>query len=90
MLDHPADETYGFELSQAAGLAAGSVYPILQRLQEAGWVTSRREDISKRDGQPGRPREFYRLTGHGRREARKALASERDGIRALIPGCAPR
>lgn len=88
MLESPADETYGFELSQAAGLAAGSVYPILKRLENEGWVTSRRETLKARHGQPGRPRHYYRLTAEGRRQARHALRGEEAALKMLTPGWA--
>jgi PadR family transcriptional regulator, regulatory protein PadR len=58
------------------GLFSGTLYPILRRLEVAGWVTSFWED-----GEPtelGRPnRRFYQLSAVGQREAEKALKSER-------------
>ena len=31
-------ERYGFELMQRSGLASGTLYPILARLESAGWI----------------------------------------------------
>jgi DNA-binding IclR family transcriptional regulator len=40
-LDSPADETYGFALSRATGLQPGTLYPLLERMLEEGWLTTR-------------------------------------------------
>lgn len=34
------EEQYGFQLSKLTGLKSGTLYPILARLESAGWVTS--------------------------------------------------
>ena len=67
-------ETWGFELSKDSGLAAGTIYPILQRLTAAGWVTSRWEqaDVAQTEGRP--PRRYYQLTTEGRARAVHAMA----------------
>ena len=73
LLADPADELYGAEIGEAAGLMSGTVHPILARLEAAGWVDSRWEDVDPRAA--GRPaRRYYRLTGEGARQARAALA----------------
>ena len=60
---------YGYDLSQVTGLKAGTLYPILMRLSDAGWLESRWEEPSA----PGRPpRHMYRLTQDGRAGARAA------------------
>ncbi|MEU4419884.1 PadR family transcriptional regulator [Actinoplanes sp. NPDC024001] len=76
LLTEPDADRYGLELMQATGLASGSLYPILHRLQEAGWVTARWEEIDP--SEQGRPaRRFYRLTPSGVVDARQALAELR-------------
>jgi PadR family transcriptional regulator, regulatory protein PadR len=59
----------GADICRAAGLPSGTVYPILARLEDAGWLGSAWET-----GDPamlGRPRKrFYHLTGDGARHAR--------------------
>jgi PadR family transcriptional regulator PadR len=52
-------DRYGYELAQATGLASGTLYPILMRLEERGFLEARWE-LSD-----GRPRHVYRLTGAG-------------------------
>ncbi|WP_255782702.1 helix-turn-helix transcriptional regulator [Dactylosporangium sp. AC04546] len=73
LLADPAADRYGLELMQVTGLASGTLYPILHRLQEADWVTAQWEDIDPVAA--GRPaRRFYRLTPNGVEQARQALA----------------
>ena len=73
LLLDPAAELYGLEIGEAAGLASGTVHPILARLEAIGWLTSRWEDVDP--AAAGRPaRRYYRLTSDGAREAHDALA----------------
>ena len=73
MLDSPRDEFYGFELSKATDLKAGTLYPMLSRLEEAGWITGSWEDVDPSEVR--RPaRRYYRLTGEGRSQAEATLA----------------
>ena len=52
----------------AAGLATGTLYPILLRLESAGWFVSRWENVDPTA--VGRPRKrFYRLTAAGLAQA---------------------
>jgi PadR family transcriptional regulator, regulatory protein PadR len=72
MLQDPAAEFYGLDLCQRAGLLTGTVYPLLQRLEDQQWLESRREDIDpSRTGRPAR--RLYRLTSLGAREARREI-----------------
>lgn len=59
-------ERYGLELVDASGgeLKRGSVYVILARMEEKGFVESRQED---REGASGLPRRLYRATPYGRK-----------------------
>ncbi|QPP05269.1 tyrosine-type recombinase/integrase [Streptomyces bathyalis] len=55
------------------GLPSGSLYPVLARLERAGWLRSCREAIDP--GAEGRPqRRYYELTPDGLVEARRELA----------------
>lgn len=76
-LEHPPDdaaEVWGFELSRASGLPAGTIYPILRRLTAAGWVVDRWEDPALAHERKRPPRRYYRLTVEGRARAVHALA----------------
>jgi DNA-binding PadR family transcriptional regulator len=59
LLADPAIERYGFELAKATGLASGTLYPILMRLEERGLLAARWEFAESR------PRHVYRLTAEG-------------------------
>ena len=48
----------------------GTVYPLLSRLKEEGWVTS--EWV---ESETGHPRKYYRLTPAGRRQTLKMARS---------------
>lgn len=76
LLDGPADQHYGLEISKLSGLPTGSIYPILTRLEIAGWVTSTWEDIDE-SAQGRRRRRYYRLTGEGAACARHEVSRAR-------------
>jgi DNA-binding PadR family transcriptional regulator len=75
MLVKPQEGMYGLQICKQAGLASGTIHPLLARLEhEYRWLESYDED-----GDPklmGRPRRrYYRLTERGVQQARYALAS---------------
>src|SRR6266849_2985823 len=68
-LERAGQWRYGYDLSRETDLKAGTLYPILMRLTEAGWLEARWEEPSL----PGRPpRHMYRLTQDGRAGTRAA------------------
>lgn len=70
LLARPTRWSYGYSLSQDTGIASGTLYPILMRLEKLGWLETSWEDARV----PGRPpRHLYRLTGNGREWAREEL-----------------
>jgi PadR family transcriptional regulator PadR len=81
LLDDPLGEHYGLEISKAAGLPSGSLYPILARLEQAGWATSDWERVDQHAA-GRRRRRYYRLTPDGAIWAEQALAST---VRRLSP-----
>ncbi|MEV5483794.1 MULTISPECIES: helix-turn-helix transcriptional regulator [Streptomyces] len=65
---------WGLSICRDADLGPGTVYPILERLSERGWVVSHEETGLH----PGRPaRRFYEMTGAGRRQATEVLEARR-------------
>jgi hypothetical protein len=71
-IDDIAREISGADVWDLTKIGAGSRYPILRRLENAGWLTSRWEVLDPRKA--GRPaRRFYRLTSDGQVWARAAL-----------------
>jgi PadR family transcriptional regulator, regulatory protein PadR len=85
LLEEPAAERYGLQLCELTGLPSGTVYPIVARLEQVGWVESRWEDPDEHIAE-GRPRRrYYRLTGDGAPAARAALAKVYRPSRLLAP-----
>lgn len=69
LMSSPGVERSGAEIGQATKLASGTLYPILARLEQAGWFESRWE--TERPQVLGRPRRrLYRLTALGATSAR--------------------
>jgi PadR family transcriptional regulator PadR len=89
-LADPAAERYGLQLCEQTGLPGGTIYPIMARLEQAGWVESSWEEPSRHVAE-GRPRRrYYRLTGEGAGQAREALARVRRSGRRLRYSLVPR
>ncbi|HZN20594.1 MAG TPA: helix-turn-helix transcriptional regulator [Micromonosporaceae bacterium] len=75
-LDDVAQPRYGYELMQVTGFPSGKLYPILARLEAAGWLHREREIIdASLVGRP--PRYWYKLTEHSIAPARHELAALR-------------
>jgi PadR family transcriptional regulator PadR len=73
LLDH--GDRYGYELCKETGLTSGTVYPILHRLEQEGWVTSGWVlPVDDGFGSYERSRRYYRLTEVGGAEAVRRLA----------------
>lgn len=82
MLEDPLAWQYSLGLSEASGVAAGTAYPMLARLEKAGWLESRWEEPGP--GERGRPRRrLYRLTGHGERSAMGELEEIAEAARKV-------
>lgn len=69
-VEAPGEWRYGYDLMKVAGLSSGTLYPLLARLADDGWLESRWQE-SEFPGKP--PRQLYRLTATGRIEARRVL-----------------
>lgn len=83
-LDEPCRPRYGYELMKLTGFPSGKLYPILARLQRAGWLVKKHEAVDP--AAAGRPvRRFYLLTPDGVRSARSELAALSEQLR-LAPG----
>jgi DNA-binding PadR family transcriptional regulator len=80
-LENPTDELSGADVQKRSGLASGTLYPILLRLESAGWFLSRWENIDPATA--GRPRRrLYRLTPNGLTRASEIFASLGRGVLA--------
>jgi len=67
------EPVWGLELVRLTGLMTGTVYPILERLEEANWLISNWEVQNERSGPR---RRLYELTGEGKIGASELIESE--------------
>jgi hypothetical protein len=86
MLESPLADYYGLDLAARTGFPTGTIYPIMTRLERAGWLSSYWENVTP--ATEGRPRRrLYRLTGRGAHAARDALqdAGRLIGLKSPAP-----
>ena len=73
-LDDVSKPRYGYDLMRETGYPSGKLYPILARLQKAGWLEREREAIDPAvERRPART--LYRLSSAGAVAARQELAA---------------
>jgi PadR family transcriptional regulator PadR len=73
MIERPLIPFSGAEIGRQVDLGSGTLYPLLQRLENAGWLKSEWENVDPSEA--GRPRRrLYKLTGRGQMMAGRALA----------------
>jgi DNA-binding PadR family transcriptional regulator len=78
-LESPTAQLSGADVHQRCGIASGTLYPILLRLESAGWFVSKWESIDPSSA--GRPRRrLYRLTSTGLKRAGEVFASFGRGV----------
>jgi DNA-binding PadR family transcriptional regulator len=70
---------HGFDIMDAAGLPSGTVYPILGRMEESGYVRSRWEAPSLAQKAKRPARRYYEIT----RAGEQALAASIEHYRTL-------
>jgi PadR family transcriptional regulator, regulatory protein PadR len=71
-LEQPGGQFSGTDLLTRTSLASGTLYPILLRLERAGWLRSQWEALDPRAA--GRPRRrYYSITPLGIRRAEGAM-----------------
>lgn len=72
-LDDPMGRLSGADLYNQIKVSSGTLYPLLARLEKAGWLTSEWEQLDPQEA--ARPRRrYYRMTGLGERKAHAALS----------------
>lgn len=72
---NPSMSKYGLELIKQTGVQAGTLYPILIRLEGNGWLESHWEHIDP-VAAGRRPRRYYLLTPFGLNQALEVLTRE--------------
>jgi DNA-binding PadR family transcriptional regulator len=71
-VEKPLERHSGAEIARITNIGSGTLYPILQRLENAGWLKSEWESVEPSEA--GRPRRrLYKLTGQGQNKATQAL-----------------
>ena len=80
-LENPTDPLSGADVQKRGHLSSGTLYPILLRLESAGWLVSRWEQVDP--ATVGRPRRrLYRLTSSGLRRTSEVFATFSRGVTA--------
>jgi PadR family transcriptional regulator, regulatory protein PadR len=81
----PLERLSGADIFKCTGIGSGTIYPVLIRLEKAGWLKSEKENIDPRVA--GRPaRTFYRFTPRGARRFQRIIASKAPLVLAPMPG----
>lgn len=70
-LENSGKEFSGYEVFKTCSLQSGTIYPLLGRLLENGWLTAEWEENNPLRGK--KPRLLYKLTVGGYNEAMKQL-----------------
>ena len=85
LAQEPTVWRYGYDLCQKLGMKAGSMYPILMRLTDRGFL----ETTWATEAEAGRPpRHLYRLTGAGLALAAQLTAAAATPSRTTASGSA--
>jgi PadR family transcriptional regulator, regulatory protein PadR len=87
LLEDVTSPKYGLEMAKAAGLASGTIYPILARLERQGLIQSELEDVDA-SAAGRRPRRYYKLTGEGARVANVEIQTTLARLRPRASGIA--
>ncbi|MGN9914264.1 PadR family transcriptional regulator [Phytohabitans sp. LJ34] len=84
LLEDPTADRYGLDLMRATAMPSGTLYPILTRLRDAGWV---RAEWEQPDPDASRPaRRYYRLTPEGVVAAREGVAELAEKLGGAMGG----
>jgi PadR family transcriptional regulator, regulatory protein PadR len=81
-VERPASPLAGSEITKQTAMLSGTIYPILMRLEKAGWLSSQWETLDP--SVAGRPRRrLYRITGLGYNKSQaafKAVSTPNGGL----------
>jgi len=79
MLEDPSAQYWGLAIAKRIHVPTGTIYPLLHRLEERGWLESAIEEQDPAEvTRP--PRRLYRLTPLGVVHAREQVAEARRGL----------
>jgi PadR family transcriptional regulator, regulatory protein PadR len=83
LAENASDWSHGYDLCRLLGLKAGTVYPILIRLADRGYVETAWEQEAAQ-GRP--PRHLYRLSAAGAEHVRELRRTETERALRRLPG----
>jgi len=63
LMADPGARHWGYDLSRRAGVRSGALYPVLQRMLDAGWLADGWEQPATGTHRP--PRRYYKVTDAG-------------------------
>lgn len=73
LLEHPKEAMSGAQISRITSVGSGTLYPLLQRLEAAGWIVGDWEKVNP--SEVGRPkRRLYKFTRSGQAAALREFA----------------
>jgi len=75
--DARGQDLYGWQIMKDTKRTGPTVYGVLDRLEELGWITRYWESLSADENRPRR--RLYRLTSEGRTAVRDLLGERRPG-----------
>src|SRR5262249_57106299 len=76
LTNSPSDDpVWGLQLCEVTGYGTGTIYPALDRLLKAGWITDHWADPPPADRPP---RRFYEITSTGREQYVSALRARNE------------
>jgi PadR family transcriptional regulator PadR len=79
-------QLYGLQIMKSTHIASGTLYPVLDRLEDSGWI---RGEWGAPEV-PGRPaRRYYTLTGVGVTQASRVVSAQRQTRRNRRHGAGP-
>lgn len=77
---------HGYALLKTSGLASGTLYPILARLADRGWL-EKAWDLG--GATSGQPRRIYWITALGRAQLEHMAKDQQPSVNAQTLGAAP-
>ena len=87
LAENASDWSHGYDLCRLLGLKAGTVYSILIRLADRGYVeTAWEQEVPQ--GRP--PRHLYRLSAAGAEHVRELRRAEAERASSRLPGAGHR
>jgi DNA-binding PadR family transcriptional regulator len=79
--DARGEDLHGWQIMKDTKRSGPTIYGVLDRLEDLGWITSHWEALEPDESRPRR--RLYRLTDEGRSGAREVLAARRPQEAAL-------